>query len=67
MISLIILICAIQTKNLFCILITTLFLIVIWSHIINAIKSNNLSKKNPIDKHMDDNYADINWLKNKKL
>ena len=24
-------------------------------------------KKNPIDKHMDDNYADIDWLRKGKL
>lgn len=25
------------------------------------------ARKNPIDKHMDDNYADIDWLRKGKL
>jgi len=24
-------------------------------------------RQNPVDKHMDDNYADIDWLRNRKL
>lgn len=30
-------------------------------------KSPSSKRKNPIDKHMDDNYADVDWLRKGKL
>ena len=71
MISLFLLIAALATGNGITILCVVSFLAFVWSLIISAIKSNNDCKKkyesNPIDRHMDENYADIDWLRKGKM
>ena len=67
MISLIVLICALKTHNLSCILIVFLLLFCLWAYIISVIRNNTTPNYHSIDNYMDKNYGDINWLKNKKL
>lgn len=73
MFSIFLLIAAFQTGNGLTILFVATILGYFWSFIISEIKRSTNTKgtyqkkQNPIDKHGDENYGTIDWLRNGKL
>ena len=77
MISIMLLIAAFRTGDGLTVLFTIVGLAVFWTFVISQLRNVREEKRSemeirteeqdPIDKHMDDNYADIDWLRKGKL
>ncbi len=77
MISIMLLIAAFRTGDGLTVLLTIVGLAVFWTFVISEIRNIREAKRSrkqirpkeqdPIDKHMDENYADIDWLRKGKL
>ncbi len=77
MISIMLLIAAFRTGDGITVLLTIVGLAVFWTFVISEIRNvreakssgarTRTAEQDPIDRHMDENYADIDWLRKGKL